>query len=101
MALKIRLSRFGTKHTPVYRIVVAEARSRRDGASVEQLGTYQPRVSDMPLKLNLDRIDYWISRGAKPTETVQGLIKRARRASPPSSPEVESTAAPAEAAPAS
>ncbi len=55
MALKIKLSRYGTRHTPVYRIVVAEARSRRDGASVEQLGTYQPRVSDTPLKLNLER----------------------------------------------
>ncbi|RME68001.1 MAG: 30S ribosomal protein S16, partial [Verrucomicrobia bacterium] len=78
MALKIRLARFGATHNPVYRVVVAEARSRRDGRAVEQLGTYAPKTSDAPLKLKLDRIDYWISKGAKPTETVAGLIKRAR-----------------------
>jgi small subunit ribosomal protein S16 len=80
MALKIRLSRFGTTHTPVYRIVVAEARSRREGAAVEQLGSYQPRISNTPLKLNLERVDYWVSKGAQPTDTVKGLISRARKA---------------------
>lgn len=79
MALKIKLSRFGATHTPAYRIVVAEARSRRDGAAVEQIGSYQPRVSNTPLKLNLERVDYWTSKGAVPTDTVKGLIKRARR----------------------
>ena len=93
MALKIRLSRYGTTHTPVYRIVVAEARSRRDGAAAEHLGTYQPRVSDTPLKLNLERIDYWVGKGAKPTDTVRGLIKRARKAAPAPAPAPE--AAPA------
>lgn len=82
MSLKIRLSRYGTTHTPAYRIVVAETRSRRDGDAVEQLGSYQPRVSDTPLKINLERIDYWISKGALPSETVAGLIKRARKAAP-------------------
>ena len=79
MALKIKLSRFGTRHTPVYRVVIKEERSRRDGASVEQIGTYQPRISDTPLKLDLERVDYWISKGAVPTDTVRALIKRARR----------------------
>ena len=79
MALKIKLSRFGAIHNPVYRVVVAEARSRRDGAAVEQIGTYQPKISDVPLKLSLDRVDYWVSKGAVPTETVKSLIKRARR----------------------
>jgi small subunit ribosomal protein S16 len=82
MALKIKLSRFGTTHTPIYRIVVAEERSRRDGAAVEQIGTYQPRISDTPLKLSLDRVDYWVSKGARPTDTVRGLINRARRQAP-------------------
>jgi small subunit ribosomal protein S16 len=86
MALKIKLSRYGTRHTPAYRIVVAEERSRRDGAAVEQLGSYQPRVSDTPLKLNLERVDYWTSKGALPTNTVRGLIKRARKAAPAATP---------------
>jgi small subunit ribosomal protein S16 len=85
MALKIKLSRYGATHTPVYRIVVAEARSRRDGAAVEQLGSYQPKISDTPLKVDLERADYWISKGATPTETVASLLKRARRAVPAAS----------------
>jgi small subunit ribosomal protein S16 len=80
MALKIRLSRFGATHHPVYRFVVAEGRSRRDGRAVEQIGTYQPKVSDVPLKLDLERVDYWMSHGATPTDTVKSLIKRARKA---------------------
>jgi small subunit ribosomal protein S16 len=80
MALKIRLSRFGAIHRPVYRFVVAEARARRDGRAVEQIGTYQPKVSDVPLKLDLERVDYWMSHGAVPTDTVKSLIKRARKA---------------------
>jgi len=79
MALKIRLARFGARHKPVYRIVVAEARSRRDGAAVEQLGTYQPKISETALKLNLDRTDYWLKNGALATDTVKALIKKARR----------------------
>ena len=95
MALKIKLSRFGTKHTPAYRIVVAEERSRRDGAAVEQIGSYQPRVSDTPLKLDLARVDYWTSKGALPTSTVHGLIKRARRKAGSAAPAPAAEAAPA------
>ena len=80
MALKIRLARYGAIHRPVFRFVVAEARSRRDGRAVEQIGTYQPKVSDVPLKLDLERVDYWLSQGALPTDTVKALIKRARKA---------------------
>ncbi len=80
MALKIRLSRFGTKNEPHYRVVVAEARSRRDGDAVEQLGAYNPRSKGNPLSIKLDRVDYWISKGAKPTDTLNAMIKRARRA---------------------
>jgi small subunit ribosomal protein S16 len=82
MALKIRLARIGTRHLPVYRVVVAEARSRRDGAAVEQIGTYHPKQSDVALKLNLDRVDYWVKHGAVPTSTVHSLIKKARHAAP-------------------
>ena len=81
MALKIKLQRGGAVHNPIYRIVVAEARGRRDGRFVEKLGTYIPRAQGMQIELTLDveRADYWKSVGAKPTETVHGLIKRARK----------------------
>lgn len=80
MALKIRLSRFGTKNEPHYRVVVAETRSRRDGDAVEQIGSYNPRSKGNPLTIKLDRVDYWVSKGAKPTDTMHAMIKRARRA---------------------
>jgi len=79
MALKIRLSRIGTKHKPIFRVVVAEERSRRDGDAVEILGTYTPEAKGNPLKLNLERTDYWHSKGARPTDTMNALIKRERR----------------------
>ncbi len=80
MALKIRLTRIGTTHQPHYRFVVAEARSRRDGDAVESIGTYDPRTKGKQVNLKLDRVDYWLSKGAKPTDTTNALIKKARRA---------------------
>ena len=80
MALKIRLTRIGTTHQPHYRVVVAEARSRRDGDPTEVLGTYDPRSKGTGVKLDLARVDYWLSKGAKPSDTLHSMIKRARRA---------------------
>lgn len=82
MALKIRLSRIGTTHAPVYHVVVAEARSRRDGRPAEILGTYNPRAKGEQLTLNVERADYWVSQGAKATDTAKSLIKQARKAAP-------------------
>ena len=80
MALTIRLSRIGAIHQPIYHVVVAEARSRRDGRAVEMLGTFSPRSKAADaLTLKVDRADYWISKGAKPSYTVNSLIKRARK----------------------
>ncbi len=79
MALKIRLSRIGTKHKPVFRVVVAEERSRRDGDAAEILGTYTPEAKGNPLQIKLDRVDYWRSKGALPTDTMNALIKKERR----------------------
>ena len=79
MALKIRLSRIGTKHKPIYRVVVAEERSRRDGDATEILGTYTPEAKGNPLQIKLDRVDYWFSKGARPTDTMHALIKKERR----------------------
>lgn len=94
MALKIRLTRTGAIHNPHYRVVVAEARSRRDGAAVEYLGSYAPRAKTDQITIKLDRVDYWLSKGAKPTDTTNSLIKKARKA--PAAPVAE---APAPAAP--
>lgn len=80
MALKIRLTKVGSVHQPLYRVVVAEARSRRDGAAVENLGTYRPGDKGNPINVNLERVDYWISKGARPTDTMHAMIKKARRA---------------------
>jgi small subunit ribosomal protein S16 len=97
MALKIRLQRGGATHSPNYRVVVAESSARRDGRFVEKVGTYDPRNKnkDQQELLKMERIDYWISKGAKPTDTVRAMIKRARRAAA-SAPEV--AAEPVEAA---
>lgn len=84
MALKIRLQRHGASHRPFYRMVVTEASARRDGRFVEVLGTYEPqakRAAD-ELSLKLERIDYWKSVGAKPTDTAASLIRRAHREAP-------------------
>ena len=92
MALKIRLTRIGATHQPHYRIVIAEARSRRDGAPVETLGTYDPRTKGPQVRLDLARVDYWLGKGATPTDTAHGIIKRYRRA-PAAAPAVAEPAA--------
>jgi small subunit ribosomal protein S16 len=79
MALKIRLSRIGTKHKPIYRVVVTEERYRRDGAATEILGTYTPEAKGNTLKIDLTRVDYWFGKGARPTDTMHALIKKERR----------------------
>ncbi len=86
MAVKIRLQRGGAKHAPHYRVVIAESSSRRDGRFVEKVGTYDPCNKDesQQLNLKLERIDYWLSVGAQPTDTTRSLIKRARRLAPAS-----------------
>jgi len=78
--LTIRLSRSGAKKRPFYHVQVAERRGRRDGRFVEQLGYYNPIAQGQAhwLKLDLERVDHWLSVGAKPTETVARLIQRAR-----------------------
>ncbi|TVR50142.1 MAG: 30S ribosomal protein S16 [Puniceicoccaceae bacterium] len=79
MALRIKLARGGAAHNPVYRIVVAEARSRRDGRFVEILGTYAPRQKQSIVRLDLERADYWVRNGAVPTDTVRSLLKKGRK----------------------
>lgn len=71
--------RMGAKKRPSYRIVVKEKQSKRDGAYLENLGTYNPTREPAEINLKSDRVAYWISKGAQPTDTVQRLIKQAAK----------------------
>jgi small subunit ribosomal protein S16 len=82
MSVKIRMKRVGTKNTPVYRIVVADSRSPRDGKFIEEIGSYQPLKIGENYTLKLDRAQYWISKGAKPSDTVASFIKKLGKAAP-------------------
>ena len=77
MAVRLRLKRTGTTNNPCWRIVAADARSPRDGKFIEEIGYYNPTTEPEELKLKEDRIHYWLSVGAQPTEQVLSLIKRA------------------------
>jgi small subunit ribosomal protein S16 len=81
MSVIIRLSRHGAKKKPFYRIVVSDQRFPRDGRYIEQVGTYDPSATAGGLKLNRDKIDTWIKKGAKPSQTVSELIKKEKKAS--------------------
>ncbi len=82
MALKIRLQRYGAKHNPAYRVVVAESSMRRDGRSVEVLGFYNPAAKEdaEKVKMDVERADYWVSKGAQLTDTARHLLKISRKA---------------------
>ena len=92
MAVSIRLRREGAKNRPYYKVVVADSRSPRDGQFLEILGTYDPKKTDHNSTLKLDRIEYWMSQGAQPSDTVRSLIKKNKKRG--------ETAATAESAPA-
>lgn len=78
--LAIRLMRMGAKKRPSYRVVVKEKLSKRDGAYLENLGTYNPIGKEgAEINLNAERVQYWLSRGAQPTETVRRLIKQSTK----------------------
>ena len=96
--VRLRMTRLGAKKRPFYRIVAADSRSPRDGRFIEQLGYYDPMKKPSDLKLDLDRVDHWLSVGAQPSDTVSGLIGKARiaRDAPPVEEVVE--AAPVEEA---
>ena len=86
MAVKIRMKRVGAKNDPVFRIVVADGRSPRDGKFIEELGTYHPRRKGDNFTLDLDRAKYWLSKGAQPSETVASFIKKAGKAAAAAAP---------------
>jgi small subunit ribosomal protein S16 len=79
MAVSIRLRREGAKNQPYYKVVVADRRSPRDGKFIEIIGTYDPKKAGRNSTLNIDRIEYWISKGAQPSDTVRSLIKKTKK----------------------
>jgi len=76
MAVSIRLRREGAKNRPYYKVVVADSRSPRDGKFIEIIGTYDPKTLGHNSSLNVERAEYWISKGAQPSDTVRSLIKK-------------------------
>ena len=78
--VRIRLRREGSLNNPYYKIVVANQRSPRDGKFIEIIGNYDPKKKDVNAKVDLDRADYWVSKGAQPSDTVRSIIKKARKA---------------------
>jgi small subunit ribosomal protein S16 len=88
MAVSIRLRREGAKNRPYYKVVVADSRSPRDGKFIEIIGTYDPKKTGHNSTLKVDRAEYWIARGAQPSDTVRSLLKKTRK---------QATAAPANA----
>ena len=80
MAMKIRLARGGSKKRPFYRIVAADSRMPRDGRFIEKLGTYNPLLpkdSEERVKMNMERIQYWLSEGAQPTDRIARMLEAA------------------------
>ena len=75
MAARIRLARVGSKKNPVYRVVVADARSPRDGKFIEIVGRYNPQTDPSTIELDEAKVRDWISKGAQPSNTVQKLLK--------------------------
>jgi small subunit ribosomal protein S16 len=80
MSVKIRLRRTGARNSPSYRVVAADTRFPRDGRFLEILGWYDPKRQGPNCSLKLERIDHWLSKGARPSDTVRSLMKKARAA---------------------
>lgn len=80
MAVAIRLNRQGSKDRPYYKIVVVDSRKRRDGRYIEQVGTYDPMQEGLNYTIDLEKVDKWLANGAQPSETVNSMICKARKA---------------------
>jgi small subunit ribosomal protein S16 len=89
--LAIRMRRVGSKKRPFFRVVVARSEAARDGSFVEILGHYYPRTNPAKIDIDRERVDYWISKGARPSDTVRTLIARHL----PPAPATDAAAAPA------
>jgi len=77
MALKLRLTRMGSKKKPFYRIVAVDSEARRDGRALDYVGYYNPMTEPADIKIDQEKVKSWIERGAQPTDTVRSLLKKA------------------------
>ena len=75
MAVKVRLTRVGSKKNPIWRVVVADGRAPRDGRSIETIGHYNPQTQPSRIEIDRERLQYWIDRGAQPSNTVKKLMR--------------------------
>jgi small subunit ribosomal protein S16 len=98
MAVSIRLRREGAKNRPYYRVVVTDSRSPRDGKFIEILGTYDPKQTGQNSSFSVERAEYWIRKGAQPSDTVRSLIKKQKKtaAAAPASAAERGSSEPAE-----
>ena len=76
MAVKMRLKRMGKKKTAIYRIVVADARSPRDGRNIDEIGFYDPNQEPAEVRIDEEAAKDWLSKGAQPTDTVKAILKK-------------------------
>jgi small subunit ribosomal protein S16 len=92
MSVRVRLTRVGSKKNPIWRVVVSDQRSPRDGRFIETIGHYNPQTDPSTIVIDEERLQHWLARGAQPTNTVKQLVKAHSKSSP------EPAAAPAPAA---
>jgi len=101
VAVRLRLTRVGSRKNPVWRVVAADGRSPRDGRVLEIVGRYNPQPQPSEIVLDRERIDHWLARGAQPSDTVRKLIRAVERGTPPAAavaapkPSATATAEPA------
>jgi len=81
MSVRVRLTRVGGKKNPIWRVVVTDQRSPRDGRFIEAIGHYNPRTEPSTIQIDDERMEHWLARGAQPTNTVKKLIKARQTAS--------------------
>jgi small subunit ribosomal protein S16 len=106
MAVRVRLTRVGSKKNPIWRVVVADQRSPRDGRYIEAIGQYNPQTDPSIIRIDEERLQHWLARGAQPSGTVKQLMKAQRKsggptavAGAPAKPEAAEAASEEEAAP--
>jgi small subunit ribosomal protein S16 len=99
MSVRVRLTRVGSKKNPIWRVVVADQRSPRDGRFIETIGRYNPQTEPSTIAIDEERLQHWIARGAQPTGAVKQLMKAQTKAGGPHVPDAEVAAASAAPAP--
>jgi small subunit ribosomal protein S16 len=82
MSVRVRLTRVGSKKNPIWRVVVSDQRSPRDGRFIETIGRYNPQTEPSTINIDEERLQHWIARGAQPTNTVKQLVKAHHKTAP-------------------